>query len=74
MYVGFELFFWRRMLVAEKANTSLGTGTVSLPKPGPSALDMRSKTSNSRKPSLQTVFLGTIVLGAENSTEPLANH
>ena len=62
------------MLVAEKTNTSLGTETVSLPEPGPSALDMRSKTSKSRKPCLQAVFLGTVVLGAENSTEPLANH
>ena len=42
MYVAFELYFWRRMLGAEKANTSLGTGMVSLPEPGPSALDMRS--------------------------------
>ena len=61
------------MLVAEKANTSLGTGTVSLTKSGPSALNMRSKASNSRKPCLQTVFFGTIIMSAENSTEPLAN-
>lgn len=59
---------------SRKGKHIIGTGTVSLPEPGPSALDMRSKTSKSRKPSLQTVFLGTIVLGAENSTEPLANH